>query len=336
MCEVARIAVRLKAKPMSLGRAGCAPGARRSRGTNFVVVRLVSHRCSHIRSESMIAKSRLESNALCDRGESTKLPSGAPANDDVRPSLRDLGRRPASRRVTGSAGAQRIANLSSDLGPCSFGPAVAQRLPSHDRSEAAARVLRAAECNDPRTNIRDQERVGREPLHEFAAASGDDVGPPLIFVLMTPRRVRDDRVAEVSFPSSASAAVANARETMDASARDGHASVAIQFYDVSTEILAGIGRVLLEPDAGWRPSVAPEVPRARLSNLSRRERDVLQRVLAGHPNKNIAADLHISQRTVENHRAKVMRKTGCRSLPALVSLAIAAGEMPAAASMALR
>jgi two-component system CheB/CheR fusion protein len=43
-------------------------------------------------------------------------------------------------------------------------------------------------------------------------------------------------------------------------------------------------------------------------------------VLAGHPSKNIAADLGISQRTVENHRASIMQRTGARSLPALAQL----------------
>jgi two-component system, chemotaxis family, CheB/CheR fusion protein len=47
-------------------------------------------------------------------------------------------------------------------------------------------------------------------------------------------------------------------------------------------------------------------------------------VLAGHPSKNIAADLGISQRTVENHRALIMKKTGSKSLPALARLAVAA------------
>jgi two-component system CheB/CheR fusion protein len=50
----------------------------------------------------------------------------------------------------------------------------------------------------------------------------------------------------------------------------------------------------------------------------------MEMVLAGHPSKNIAADLGISQRTVENHRAQIMRKTSVKSLPALARLALAA------------
>jgi two-component system CheB/CheR fusion protein len=46
-------------------------------------------------------------------------------------------------------------------------------------------------------------------------------------------------------------------------------------------------------------------------------------VLAGQPSKNIAADLGISQRTVETHRSAIMRKTGSKSLSELVRLALA-------------
>ena len=56
-----------------------------------------------------------------------------------------------------------------------------------------------------------------------------------------------------------------------------------------------------------------------------RQRQIMALVLAGHPKKNIAADLRISQRMVENHRAAIMKKMGSKSLPALARLAFAAG-----------
>jgi DNA-binding CsgD family transcriptional regulator len=62
----------------------------------------------------------------------------------------------------------------------------------------------------------------------------------------------------------------------------------------------------------------------RLASLTLREGQIMKLVLSGHPSKNIAADLGISQRTVENHRASIMRKTGSKSLPELARLAIAA------------
>jgi FixJ family two-component response regulator len=58
----------------------------------------------------------------------------------------------------------------------------------------------------------------------------------------------------------------------------------------------------------------------RYDALSPREREVLALVVAGNPNKVIAADLGISQRTVEIHRARVMQKMGADSLPDLVRL----------------
>ncbi len=52
----------------------------------------------------------------------------------------------------------------------------------------------------------------------------------------------------------------------------------------------------------------------------------MEMVLAGHPSKNIAADLSISRRTVESHRASIMKKMGAKSLPALARLALAAAS----------
>ncbi|WP_428489080.1 chemotaxis protein CheB [Rhodopila sp.] len=91
-----------------------------------------------------------------------------------------------------------------------------------------------------------------------------------------------------------------------------------------SSLLASIRRALEQSrDAtklsGWRQEAADHV-----AALTSRQRQIMALVLAGHPSKNIAADLGISQRTVENHRAAIMHKTGAASLPALARLAIAA------------
>jgi two-component system CheB/CheR fusion protein len=63
-----------------------------------------------------------------------------------------------------------------------------------------------------------------------------------------------------------------------------------------------------------------------MAGLTQRQKEIMKMVLAGCPSKNIAADLGISQRTVENHRAAIMKRTGVKSLPALARLAIAAAH----------
>lgn len=59
-----------------------------------------------------------------------------------------------------------------------------------------------------------------------------------------------------------------------------------------------------------------------MARLTPRQQQVMALVLQGLPSKAIAADLQISQRTVENHRAAIMRRTGAASLPALVRLSL--------------
>jgi two-component system CheB/CheR fusion protein len=94
----------------------------------------------------------------------------------------------------------------------------------------------------------------------------------------------------------------------------------------AADLLASVDRALdLFEDANkataWR-----EAASSRLEGLTVRQLQVMDMVLAGSPSKNIAADLRISQRTVENHRAAIMRKTGAKSLPALARLAMAASD----------
>lgn len=60
----------------------------------------------------------------------------------------------------------------------------------------------------------------------------------------------------------------------------------------------------------------------RLGGLTSREREVLERVVAGQLSKRIADELGICIKTVEYHRARVMQKTGARSVAELVQLAL--------------
>jgi two-component system response regulator FixJ len=65
----------------------------------------------------------------------------------------------------------------------------------------------------------------------------------------------------------------------------------------------------------------------RLTQLSTRERQVLDGLVAGHPNKTIAYDLGISPRTIEIYRANVMTKMEAGSLSDLVRMALTAGVL---------
>jgi len=59
---------------------------------------------------------------------------------------------------------------------------------------------------------------------------------------------------------------------------------------------------------------------ARLQQLSKREREVMERILTAKPNKAIADELGIAVRTVEVHRASLFRKMGVRSAVELAQL----------------
>lgn len=72
------------------------------------------------------------------------------------------------------------------------------------------------------------------------------------------------------------------------------------------------------------------IARGRIDTLSKREREVLACVLAGYSNRGMGDALGVSVKTIEAHRANLMRKADCRSVAAVVQLAIDAGfDQPA-------
>lgn len=83
----------------------------------------------------------------------------------------------------------------------------------------------------------------------------------------------------------------------------------------------------LEKDSAMRGELRErDEIRRRMSQLTPREREVLDLVTQGKANKVIAGDLNVSQRTVEIHRARVMEKMGAGSLAHLVRMVIEANR----------
>ncbi len=78
-------------------------------------------------------------------------------------------------------------------------------------------------------------------------------------------------------------------------------------------------------DQAGRSRARADEARTKLQALTPRERDVLEGLVRGHPNKTIAYDLDISPRTVEIHRANLMSKLGVASLSEALRIAFAAG-----------
>ena len=91
-----------------------------------------------------------------------------------------------------------------------------------------------------------------------------------------------------------------------------------------SELLASIDQALEQMRDSAKRSAWHDAAATRIACLTPRQREILEMVLDGQPSKNIASDLGISQRTVENHRASIMMKTGAKSLAALARLALAA------------
>jgi FixJ family two-component response regulator len=89
------------------------------------------------------------------------------------------------------------------------------------------------------------------------------------------------------------------------------------------ELLERVTRCLELARQRRRSVTASRKTAERLQDLTRRERQIMDLIVAGKSNKETAAQLGISPRTVEVHRRNLMKKTGATSFAALVRLAAA-------------
>ncbi|HJU66720.1 MAG TPA: response regulator [Gemmatimonadaceae bacterium] len=94
------------------------------------------------------------------------------------------------------------------------------------------------------------------------------------------------------------------------------------------DLLSAIHQALDRDRDARRTRAANAAVAAELEKLTPRERDVLDLVVTGRLNKEIAAQLGIAEQTVKQHRGRIMRKLGARSVPDLVRLAEQASRIP--------
>ena len=166
-----------------------------------------------------------------------------------------------------------------------------------------------------------------ESSNDFLSKAGNppacivsDIRMPGMSGVELVRKLKSDGVACPVILITGHGDVALAVEAMKAGAVD---FIEKPFDDA---VLLGAIRSALEArSANQSDSTARTEAQARLAELSPRERDVLQGLVAGKINKVIAHELSISPRTVEVYRANLMAKAGARSVSELMRIALAAG-----------
>jgi two-component system response regulator FixJ len=90
------------------------------------------------------------------------------------------------------------------------------------------------------------------------------------------------------------------------------------------QLLEAVRRALEQNERLSQARASAREASRRLSALTRREREVLDLLVTGLPNKAIGNDLGASPRTIEVHRARILEKLKASSLPELVRLVLAA------------
>jgi DNA-binding CsgD family transcriptional regulator len=111
-------------------------------------------------------------------------------------------------------------------------------------------------------------------------------------------------------------------------------SIGVESFEVLDDhVVARPAHLSTLPPAGLAPPGESDVDAqtqlptlvARLDILSDREREVLELVVLGHTQKEIAERLFVSVKTIETHRSRVAEKLNCKTRAELVSYAITAG-----------
>jgi len=176
------------------------------------------------------------------------------------------------------------------------------------------------------------EVVGEADSAEQAVIRARTLQPDLVLLdLLLPRKNGFDAIPEIHNVAPDARVIIVSSQTAASSVRRALSAGAAGYLPKRAsdrELVTAIERVrsgsrYVDPDLG-AALVVDEVSSA-LEDLSERERDVLQLLALGHTNQEIGKKLFISVRTVDTHRAHIMRKLGLDTRAELVLFALAHG-----------
>jgi len=195
--------------------------------------------------------------------------------------------------------------------------------------------LRALLTADPDFEIIGEAADGREAVR-FVEKQVPDL---ILMDLSMPRMTGMDAIREIKKRYPATKIIALTvhkteeylRTTLQAGA-DGyvlkdatHEELMLAIQNVlkgKTYLSPGVSEKVIE---GYLEGKESQIPSSTLGLLSQREREVLKLIAEGYKNKEIAADLCISLKTVEKHRANLMKKLDLHNAAALTAYAIEQG-----------
>jgi DNA-binding NarL/FixJ family response regulator len=195
--------------------------------------------------------------------------------------------------------------------------------------------LRALLSADPKFKIVGEADDGREAIRRV-----DKLAPDLVVMdLSMPRMTGMDAIREIKRRHPTTKIIAlTVHKTDEYLHTTLHAGADGYVLKDATrvEVLLAIqnvlkGKTYLSPSVsntvieGYLEGKENQIPSPRLGLLSPREREVLKLIAEGYKNKEIAADLFISLKTVEKHRANLMKKLDLHNAAALTTFAIEQG-----------
>jgi two-component system, NarL family, response regulator NreC len=179
--------------------------------------------------------------------------------------------------------------------------------------------------------------VGEAGTAEQAVVKARALQPDLVILdLLLPRKSGFEAIQEIHSVSPSSRVLVVSSQASPSAVRrsiEAGASGYVPKRASDLELVDAIRRVAageryVEPDLGAQLVVADNVP--ALDPLSERERDVLHLLALGHTNQEIGKSLFISVRTVDTHRAHIMRKLRLETRAELVLFALSNGLIGAA------